>query len=82
MGTAAMRELKIHQSTPATNDRGRLLTATEVAELVCDGRFSARWIIDRMGPTIGTKPGREWLFYKVEARQWWTRFLDKKRARS
>jgi hypothetical protein len=75
---AALRELKIERNDA---DRGALLSAPEVAELICQAKFSARWVIERMGPTIGLKPGREWLFYEADARKWWTRFLEAKRGR-
>jgi hypothetical protein len=58
-------------------DRGRLMSAPDVAQLVCDGRLSARWVIERMGPTIGLKPGREWLFYEADARKWWAKYLER-----
>jgi hypothetical protein len=74
-----MRDLKLDRNDTA--DRGALLNAAEIAQLVCQGKFSARWVIERMGPTIGKKPGREWLFFENEARKWWARFLDAKRGR-
>jgi hypothetical protein len=58
-----------------------MMSAPEVAELICEGRISANWIIEHMGPHIGSKPGRQWLFYENEARQWWADYFDKGRER-
>lgn len=73
-------------STPAAvavpADNGCTLTAPGVAELICEGRFSAKWVIQKMGPAIGTKPGREWLFYENEARAWYAEYLEKARRRA
>jgi len=84
--TAAMRQFTLHPRekdgpTIATEDLGRTMTAAEVAELICEGRFSATWIIKRFGPKIGSKPGREWLFREAEARALWNELLAKGRAR-
>lgn len=59
-------------------DRGRTMTAPEVAELICEGHVSAKWIIQKMAPHIGSKPGREWLFYENEARAMWENMRRKR----
>ena len=60
-------------SAPATGSR--MMTAAEVAVKVCEERRGRRWVIDHMGPEIGSKPGNEWFFREHEARAWWERYV-------
>lgn len=77
MSTSAMpRHFTLHPRSksvtkPEIEDLGRTLTAAEVAEIVCEGHVSHKWVIQKMGPHIGSKPAREWLFYENEARAIW-----------
>ena len=73
MGKA--RAFRLHSSGLPTF-KGRLLDASEVAEQICQGKFSTRWVVNRMAPDIGKKPGRQWLFYEEEARDWWAKCLE------
>jgi len=80
--TRAQTALKIARGSDAATplgapipDRGPVLTAPEVALAICGGRMSPRWVIERMGPAIGSKPGREWFFYERDAREWWANHL-------
>lgn len=88
MGIASMTELKLHTTGPAaakakppTTERGKLRNAAQISVEVLDGRFGRQWVIDRMGPEIGFKPGREWLFYSGEAQQWWDEYLQRTSGR-
>jgi hypothetical protein len=83
MGSSAMpREFKLHPrasgATIEVQDLGRTMTAADVAELVCEGHVAAKWVIAKMGPHIGSKPGREWLFYENEARAMWAKMRQPK----
>lgn len=75
MGTSVMRDFKLHPRAAGVKidveEPGRTMTAPDVAEIVCEGHVSAKWVISRMAPHIGSKPGREWLFYENEARALW-----------
>ena len=74
--------LRLHfRANVPTDERGPLITAAEFAELICDGKRSARWIAQRFGPKIGKKPGREWLFYESDARKAWADYLDRRAER-
>ncbi|MDP9176703.1 MAG: hypothetical protein M3O61_03385 [Gemmatimonadota bacterium] len=64
----------------AFTDRGRTMTAAEVAAEICEGRLSAKWVIRHMAVAIGAKPGREWLFFEQDAREWWLTYLAKCRT--
>ncbi len=64
---------------PQIEDVGRTMNAPEVAQFICEGRHSARWVIEHMGPSIGSKPGREWYFREKEARRWWEDYLNRGR---
>lgn len=68
----------IHATVPAMQSKGRVMTAPEVSEIVCEGRVSTKWVIQRMAPHIGSKPGRCWFFFENEARAWWMRYLTRK----
>lgn len=51
---------------------GRILNAQQFAEEVCGGHVSAKFVIKHF-KLIGSKPGKEWLWYESEARAAWAR---------
>lgn len=79
MAAKRVYDIRDRQVPAEPVSRGRTLTAPEVAELVCAGKRSAKWVIQRMGPTIGSKPGRNWFFSEHDARRWWNEYVSPKR---
>lgn len=57
-------------------EKGRNMSASEVAVHICGEKRSARWVIEHLGPRCGKKPGRDWLFYENEARLAWDDYLN------
>lgn len=67
------------EALPEFLDRGRILNKHELAGEVCQGKATARWVIEHIAPEIGMRHGREYLFYENEARAWWAKYLASKR---
>jgi predicted DNA-binding transcriptional regulator AlpA len=66
------RKLSVHRSVVAVDplERGRLLNAAEVAQLVFDGKVSKKWIFERVPSHFRHKVGRLVLYYEGEVRAW------------
>lgn len=57
---------------------GRIFTAQQFADEICGGHVSAKYIIKHFAPLIGSKPGKEWLFWEGDARQEWAKVMPRK----
>lgn len=74
-----MKALTLHPREPeavtAPADRGRMMNAAEVADVVWERKVSAKWVRSHMRE-IGFKAGREMLWHENEARQWRDRYIE------
>jgi hypothetical protein len=73
--------LRLHDRAPVVPpaDRGSIITAAQVATDIWQGKYSAKWVGQKMGPAIGFKLGKEWNFYEDEARQWKHDYIERQR---
>lgn len=79
--TAAL-SLHPRVATTPPEDRGPMLTAAAVANLIWEGKYSKKWVAERMGPAIGFKLGKAWHFYEDEAKAWKHAFIERQRGRA
>jgi hypothetical protein len=65
--------------TAQTGPTDRILNAHQFAEEICGGHVSAKYVIKHFRD-VGSKPGKEWLWYESIARAAWTKRMPKKRV--
>lgn len=70
--------LALHRTEQA-EPGGRILNAQQFANEVCGGHVSAKYVIKHFAHQIGSKPGKEWLFYETDAKLAWAIMMPRKR---
>lgn len=67
-----MKPMRLLRSVPAmsTEERGRLLDASEVASSVFSGKVSKKWVFANVPTYYRHKVGRMVLYYEGEVRAW------------
>jgi hypothetical protein len=72
--SAAPGGLKLHargtRVDVAAEDRGPMMRAAAIALDVWQGTVSAKWVIQKMAPSIGFQIGKPWYFHRREAELW------------
>lgn len=58
---------------------GRIMNAQQVAEEICGGHVSAKYVIKHLRD-VGSKPGKEWLWYEQDARDAWAQRMPRRQS--
>jgi hypothetical protein len=74
-----MRGILAIERTQAEDTAGRILNAQQFATDICGGHVSAKYVIKHFRD-VGSKPGKEWLWYENVARSAWAKKMQSRRV--